>query len=314
MKKIKGLMTAFANHEINQRVIILGLAYILFSCNKDYKLVYPKPQVSIADIALINESTIACYTVSCVGDTTGSKIKDFGICYSYTNAEPTLDDSLISLINKGLYIPYQQLNHLTRDVKFYIRAYATNQGGTEYSSIKTVFTNTNIATLGGDCWELKNLQVDHYSDGTIIPEVNDASWKTLTTGAWKYNGGGLYKSKLYNWYAVMGIHDSASFTNPSLRKNLAPSNYHIATQQEWEALRTSIKDSVTFISQFRVMYEGQIKETGTPSQIGYQANWWCKGEANLYNEATYYFTQNKGLIKDSINTKLGFSVRCIRDN
>lgn len=298
--------------KIHQKVTFLLLALIVISCNKDYTLMYPKPQVSLSNVSLKNETTIVCYTVSYVEDATISPILDYGICYSSLNANPTIvDDYSISLMDRGNSVSTFTLNGLTKDAKYYVRAYATNKGGTEYSDTKNIFTNTNIATLGGNCWVLTNLYVSVYSDGTTIPEVKDTSWKTLTTGAWRYYNPSITAyGKLYNWYAVMGIYDNASLLNPALRKTLAPENYHIASLADWDSLNTLKFDDV----KFRTELGGRIKETGTANQLGFQANWWCKGNANKNNVAIYFHSDNSGLTKDSIDVKLGFSLRCIRDN
>jgi len=65
-----------------------------------------------------------------------------------------------------------------------------------------------IVNIGQQKWMQKNLNVSHYKNGDIIPQVsNDAEWENLNTGAWCwYNNdsssyAGIY-GKLYNWYAV----------------------------------------------------------------------------------------------------------------
>jgi uncharacterized protein (TIGR02145 family) len=101
----------------------------------------------------------------------------------------------------------------------------------------------NSVIIGTQEWQKENLNVSKYSDGTPIPQVTNASnWASLSTGAWCYYNndpanGAIY-GKLYNWYAVAGIHDAASLTNPDLRKKLAPTGWHIPTDTEW----TTIKD------------------------------------------------------------------------
>ena len=44
------------------------------------------------------------------------------------------------------------------------------------------------------------------------------------------------KPRLYNWYAVIGIHDAASLTDPSLRKEFAPDGLHVPSDSEWTTL------------------------------------------------------------------------------
>ena len=73
-----------------------------------------------------------------------------------------------------------------------------------------------------------------YRDGTEIPQVTDATvWANLTTGAWCYYNNDPTKPRLYNWYAVMGIHD----TDPNTpNKEFAPEGWHVPTDAEWTEL------------------------------------------------------------------------------
>ena len=73
-----------------------------------------------------------------------------------------------------------------------------------------------------------------YRDGTSIPQVTDnAEWSSLTTGAWGHYNNDPTKPRLYNWYAVMGIHD----TDPNTpNKEFAPEGWHVPTDAEWTTL------------------------------------------------------------------------------
>ena len=95
----------------------------------------------------------------------------------------------------------------------------------------------DILTYGTQQWTLSNAEVVNYSDGTIIPQVTDgADWGNLTTGAWCYYNNDSSRGKLYNWYAIMGIHDASSLNDPSQRKNLAPEGWHVPSDGEWTSL------------------------------------------------------------------------------
>ena len=89
-------------------------------------------------------------------------------------------------------------------------------------------------TYGDQVWTVKNAEMVTYRDGTVIPQVTDATeWSNLTTGAWCYYGNDSSKGKLYNWYAVAGIHD----TDPNTpNKELAPEGWHVPTDAEWTTL------------------------------------------------------------------------------
>ena len=91
---------------------------------------------------------------------------------------------------------------------------------------------------GTQDWAIKNAEVVTYRDGTPIPQVTDqAEWANLTTGAWCYYDNDTSQGKHYNWYAVMGIHDAASLSNPSNRKEFSPEGWHVPSRAEWFTLQ-----------------------------------------------------------------------------
>jgi uncharacterized protein (TIGR02145 family) len=92
-------------------------------------------------------------------------------------------------------------------------------------------------TYGYQVWTVDNAQMVTYRDGTPIPQVTDnTEWRNLTTGAWSYYNNDTTKPRLYNWYAVMGIYDSASFSDATLRKEFAPEGWHVPSDAEWTTL------------------------------------------------------------------------------
>jgi len=101
---------------------------------------------------------------------------------------------------------------------------ATDQDGNSFEWI-------NYSTQD---WAIENAEVVTYRDGTPIPQVtNPAEWQNLTTGAWCYYDNDPLKGKLYNWYAVAGIHDNDDTT---LNKEFAPEGWHIPSAAEWSTL------------------------------------------------------------------------------
>jgi uncharacterized protein (TIGR02145 family) len=83
--------------------------------------------------------------------------------------------------------------------------------------------------IGTQTWTTKNLEVETYRNGEVIPQVQDANaWANLKTGAWCYyennTANGTTYGKLYNWYAV---------NDP---RGLAPQGYHIPSDAEWTIL------------------------------------------------------------------------------
>jgi uncharacterized protein (TIGR02145 family) len=92
-------------------------------------------------------------------------------------------------------------------------------------------------TYGNQVWTVENAEMVTYIDGTPIPQVTDnTEWQNLTTGAWCYYDNDSTKGRLYNWYAIMGIHDAASLADATLRKAFAPEGWHVASDAEWTTL------------------------------------------------------------------------------
>ena len=93
-------------------------------------------------------------------------------------------------------------------------------------------------TYGDQVWTVDNAAMVTYSDGTPIPEVTDnTEWESLTTGAWSYFNNDPTKPRLYNWYAVVGIHDTDSNTP---NKEFAPEGWHVPSDAEWTTLENHL--------------------------------------------------------------------------
>ena len=91
-------------------------------------------------------------------------------------------------------------------------------------------------SYGDQFWTVENANMVTYWDGTPIPQKTyglGTEWESLTTGAWCYIDNDPTKERLYNWYAVAGIHD----TDPNTpNKKLAPEGWHIPSNEEWQIL------------------------------------------------------------------------------
>jgi uncharacterized protein (TIGR02145 family) len=274
----------------------------------------------------------------------GSPVLQKGVCYSNT-PNPTLANTFTNN-GSGDNLFTTTLNNLQQGTTYYYRAYATNSKGTGYGeeySFTTTGNNAgnNSVTIGTQIWQAKNLDVSTYCDGTPIPEITDpTAWANATTGAWCYYNNdpanGAVYGKLYNWYAVAGIYDTASANNPALRKKLAPNGWHVPTDTEWTVLENTLGGSN--------IAGGKLKEIGTTHwispnvgatnssgfkaipggvnynfgvmffQIGEKGSWWCSNQYDInhayfrelssYNEVVYRAYSIKGA---------GYSVRCVKD-
>ena len=195
-------------------------------------------------------------------------------------------------------------------------------------------------TICTQVWTIKNLDVTAYSDGTVIPQVTDpTAWANLTTGAWCYYNNDAANNatygKLYNWYAAAGIYDAASLANPTLRKNLAPTGWHVPTDAERTTLTTCLGGET--------VAGGKMKETGTAHWLspntdatnssgftalpgGYRSGggpfysygtggyWWSSSETETAYAWVYGLDYNYGnVFTGGGNMTGGLSVRCLKD-
>jgi uncharacterized protein (TIGR02145 family) len=195
-------------------------------------------------------------------------------------------------------------------------------------------------TIGTQVWTNKNLDVTTYRDGTPIPQVTDpTAWVNLTTGAWCYYNndpanGAIY-GKLYNWYAVAGIHDAESLANPALRKNLAPTGWHVPSDDEWSTLisflgggsvaggkmkstGTSLwqnpNTAATNQSGFTGLPAGFRDFFGTSSIIRLRGLWWSTSENfGVYAWGRYLNCTDGTANRNEYEKWYGFSVRCLKD-
>ena len=200
----------------------------------------------------------------------------------------------------------------------------------------------NSVILDTQEWVKENLNVAHYNDGTVIPQVTDPTeWATLTTGAWCYfdnnaANGAIY-GKLYNWYAVAGIHDTISSTP---NKVLAPTGFHVPTDSEWTTLTTFLgglqvaggemkemgtnhwetpNTGATNNSNFTGLGDGFRMDFGFFTGMGLYANWWSSTETlqvtanQLYPWIRHLDHDNIAVTQSQSTKTTGFSIRLISD-
>ena len=193
------------------------------------------------------------------------------------------------------------------------------------TSTSAVFLPTIV--IGRQQWMRENLDVLTYRNGDIIPQVTDpTAWAGLTTGAWCYYNndpetGAIY-GKLYNWYAV---------NDP---RGLAPTGWHIPTDEEWTTLGTLLdissaggkmkttgitrwttpNTSATNESGYSGLPGGARATNGTFVAIGTSGYWWSATQLSAigawYRNLNY---ANGNLNRTSSPKSVGCSVRCIRD-
>ncbi len=110
-----------------------------------------KTFITTAGLASVSTgtSTTTSTTITCTGEVTddsGYSVTERGICYSLTNAEPTITDSkLAGGSGKGTFSV--TISKLTPSTKYYIRAYAININGPSYGNVISATTKNGAASV-----------------------------------------------------------------------------------------------------------------------------------------------------------------------
>ena len=172
----------------------------------------------------------------------GTAITEKGVCWS-TSPSPTISLPTKTYEGPGNASFISTIQNLLPSTTYYLRAYATNNIGTNYGdeirfttynadAISDIEGNYyNIITIGCQKWTAENLTTTRYNDGTVIPNLKDnASWAADITGAYCDYANTLSNSniygRLYNWYVVTS-------TNP---RNICPVGWHVPSDIEWTTL------------------------------------------------------------------------------
>jgi uncharacterized protein (TIGR02145 family) len=191
----------------------------------------------------------------------------------------------------------------------------TDKDGNVYKTVK----------IGKQEWMSENLNVEHYRNGDVIPQVqSEKKWSELETGAWCYYENktinGPSYGKLYNWYAV---------NDP---RGLAPEGWHVPSDSEWTKLTDYLGGAEiagkkmkstsgwyadgngTNSSGFTAFPGGVRYYDGFYSLIGKLGYFWSASENGL-NYAWYRFLNFdfSDVSRFNYYKDYGFSVRCVRD-
>jgi uncharacterized protein (TIGR02145 family) len=183
-------------------------------------------------------------------------------------------------------------------------------------------------TIGTQVWMVQNLNVDKFRNGDPIPQAKtDEEWQKAAQSkqpAWCYlnnnSASGKLYGKLYNWFAV---------NDP---RGLAPSGYHIPTDEEWTTLTSYLGGEFEAGEKMRSTsgWEGNTLGSNSSGFTGLPGGRrLCDGEvslndigAGLWWSSTVnnpYVAWSRSLQKDNLllrffsNKGDGLSVRCLRD-
>ncbi|MFZ4591403.1 MAG: FISUMP domain-containing protein [Ignavibacteria bacterium] len=183
----------------------------------------------------------------------------------------------------------------------------------------------NSVKIGKQEWMSENLNVEHYRNGDIIPQVQDKyKWTNLSTGAWCYYNNDTENNKtfgkLYNWNAV---------NDP---RGLAPEGWHIPSDDEWTelvnflggiekagnklkaiAFRERVYKGATNESGFSALLVGYRLDYGDFFSVGNNCEFWTTSEEDNNNARFIALNSIDAYVGRSTSYKdNGLSVRCVK--
>ena len=340
--------------------LLLLSAFLIFACSTDSEgnpCVYEPTLTTEAATDITETSATLNGVISIVSENCDvPNNTEQGFVYS-TEIQPTLEDTQVNVNGTNISTTIEGLEPNTN---YYVRAFLTNTFGEFYSNEVSFMTEEEITgscdgvpydsiVYGTQEWTVENACHITYRDGTPIPEVTDnTEWESLTTGAWCYYENDETKGKLYNWYAVMGIHDAIE-TTPN--KEFAPEGWHVPSDNEWTTLENQLiangynyddtttenkiakamasttgwisttttgaignDQSLNNDSGFNAFPEGYRTNDGSFNYEGFYAIFWSSTELNA-NRAWYrlLYYIDSDLFRFNDNKRDGFSVRFVRD-
>lgn len=179
--------------------------------------------------------------------------------------------------------------------------------------------------IGYQTWMQKNLDVERFRNGDVIPEVtNWEEWMRAGENekpAWCYFDNdsilGQKHGKLYNWYAVM---------DP---RGLSPVGFHVPNKDEWEILFKTFEDATLtdgidfWLDDVQNDHKGfrAIPSGGRFNEadveffyyLNIEAWWWTTSDMDKNVAYCVNYDVKYDVLIFDYYKDVGISVRCIKD-
>ncbi len=249
----------------------------------------------------------------------GSWIEGFA---SLSSNQKSFTDNSVTGVNEWAYRVYTKLGSKYSSV-------IGERIGTDGAIGSITYQGYTYQTvyISGTEWFAENLRTTKYQDGTIIPNVtNNSSWGELSSPAycWYNNDQSTYGNTygtLYNWYAVN-------------TGNLCPTGWHVPTDAEWTALIDYVGGASIAGYKLKATSGWSSGGNGTDEYgfsalpggsrfsydgyfytMGYYGTWWSSTEYDATHAWGRSINYDYGYVsRYSYGNRLGFSIRCVRDN
>ncbi len=297
------------------------------------------PNAPVLSQVILSDMTASSVTGSAsITSDGGVEISALGLVWN-TTGNPTVDNNVVPAGN-GSGDFQATLTGLTEGSVYYVRAYATNSGGTGYGPVlpfkvcapsmtvshqeglhgapetKTVTYEVVSSNISGvpRCWITQNLGADRQAASADDPDPSAAGWywqygtpngykhdgTALTPGGWSYN------VDMSSWPAAK---------DPCA--GMLGEGWRVPTAAEWTsadgAPQNWLNSSHTFNSALKLHAAGYLNIDGTLKERGATGRYWSSSSASVFVSSRYFLNFN-GTIS-SVNTGyayFGFTLRCIK--
>ena len=289
-----------------------------------------KPTIDTIMLLDILNDNAAVISVNIL-DSGSSNITNKGIIWGLTNKISFNNNIGISNKGGGIDNFIDTITGLQQAKMYYYRVYLINNLDTTIGNLDSVVSISTV-TIGSQVWMARNLEVNTYNNGDIIPEVKDGQiWMNLTSGAWSYydndsviNGG---YGKLYNWHTVID------------GRGVCPVGWRVSSLEDWGVLSEylggediagyKLKSTTGWAdngsgdnsSGFNALPGGLRFNGGGPfSNATMYGSWWTSSSITGFNEVAenaFYgyieFGSNFLVIREFYPLANGLSIRCIKN-
>jgi len=172
-------------------VILLGIiSLFLTTCKKENTKVVPTVTLSANTNIGVTEAT---FTVE-LNSTGGESLTEQGVCWSTSNASPTIwDQKATGEVNSNSYTI--TVTNLTPETTYHLRAYAINSIGTGYS-VEIIFTTLSLT----------NLPQVRINDASVLPTGTLANITVTGDGGFPVTARGL----CWSWSSTPTVNDNKS--------------------------------------------------------------------------------------------------------
>ncbi len=317
------------------RTIIILLAVLTaVSCEEEYS--------SLPAVTTVEVRQVSCTSALVDGQviTDGnSSITEKGICWSMSNKIPSVEDNTSRYSGEADRLSCL-LDKLEENTRYYARAYAINDNGTSYGTVRSFITGQGcdgtitdadgnvyeVVTIGRQVWMAENLRTTRLNNGIDIIEMPGLmEWEKAKSPmyTWYNNNPSFFVpyGALYNFYAVN-------------TGRLCPCGWHVPTDAEWQELMDYLTENGHYGREgaalkvtkgwfaggngndaygFHAYPAGMIGSLASFKGISLMTTWWSSTEKDDKAWEYYIMVYDDRLNKYSQKKAAGLSVRCIKD-